>query len=239
MTAWLAAQSDYTTTNHPKLIAVPLNNSVNVLGPLQFDNNINTDPIISPEISLLSQHGSSVILGNVIVLPFNNDSFLYVRPLYVLASGGAGGTAFPQLHEVIVGTQNASPRVRPSPGSADPVQHHAADPGPGQPGTTTPTTTTGPQPPSTPPRRPTSRARSWPCSTTSSPTNRRPRPPCRRATSPPSARTRTSSRRTPPSCRRCSSRAPPRHHPQAPRQPRPPPPYRLRRTPERGAGCIG
>ncbi len=106
MTAWLAAQSDYTTTNHPKLVAVPLNNSVNVLGPLQFDNNINTDPIISPEISLLSQHGSSVILGNVIVLPFNNDSFLYVRPLYVLASGAAGGTAFPQLHEVIVGTQN-------------------------------------------------------------------------------------------------------------------------------------
>ena len=106
MTAWLAAESDYTTTNHPKLVAVPLNNSVNVLGPLQFDNNINTDPVISPEISLLSQHGSSVILGNVIVLPFNNDSFLYVRPLYVLASGTAGGTAFPQLHEVIVGTQN-------------------------------------------------------------------------------------------------------------------------------------
>jgi uncharacterized membrane protein (UPF0182 family) len=107
MTAWLAAESDYTTTNHPKLVAVPLNNSVNVLGPLQFDNNINTDPIISPEVSLLSQHGSSVILGNVIILPFNNDSFLYVRPLYVLASGAAGGTAFPQLHKVIVGTQNA------------------------------------------------------------------------------------------------------------------------------------
>ena len=107
MTAWLAAESDYTTTNHPKLVAVPLNNSTNVLGPLQFDNNINTDPIISPEVSLLSQHGSSVILGNVIILPFNNNSFLYVRPLYVLASSGSGGTAFPQLHKVIVGTQNA------------------------------------------------------------------------------------------------------------------------------------
>jgi uncharacterized membrane protein (UPF0182 family) len=107
MTAWLAAESDYTGTNRPKLVAVPLNNSTNVLGPLQFDNNINTDPIISPEISLLSQHGSSVILGNVIVLPFNNDSFLYVRPLYVLASSASGGTAFPQLHKVIVGTQSA------------------------------------------------------------------------------------------------------------------------------------
>jgi uncharacterized membrane protein (UPF0182 family) len=149
MTAWLAAQSDYTTTNHPKLVAVPLNNSVNVLGPLQFDNNINTDPIISPEISLLSQHGSSVILGNVIVLPFNNDSFLYVRPLYVLASGAAGGTAFPQLHEVIIGTQNTVAQgssfaqalqtlfntTQPIPGLANPST---------TPPTTTPPTTTPP-----------------------------------------------------------------------------------------------
>jgi hypothetical protein len=153
MTAWLAAQSDYTTTNHPKLVAVPLNNSVNVLGPLQFDNNINTDPIISPEVSLLSQHGSSVILGNVIVLPFNNDSFLYVRPLYVLAQGGAGGTAFPQLHEVIVGTQNAVAQggsfaqalqtlfntTQPIPGLVSPAT------------TTTPGTTTPPPTTTTPP----------------------------------------------------------------------------------------
>ncbi|MGH7722764.1 MAG: UPF0182 family protein [Candidatus Dormibacteria bacterium] len=150
MTAWLAAESDYTSTNHPKLVAVPLNNSVNVLGPLQFDNNINTDPIISPEVSLLAQHGSSVILGNVIVLPFNNDSFLYVRPLYVLASGGAGGTAFPQLHEVIVGTQNAVAQgssfaqalqtllntTQPIPGLANPSG----------PPTTSPSTTTNPPP---------------------------------------------------------------------------------------------
>jgi len=52
----------------------------NVLGPLQFDNNINTNQVISSEISLLDQHGSTVTLGNVIILPFNNDSFLYVRP---------------------------------------------------------------------------------------------------------------------------------------------------------------
>jgi len=105
MTAWLAAQCDYTTTNDPKLISVRLNNGDNVLGPLQFDNNINTNPQISSEISLLGQHGSTVTLGNVIVLPFNNDSFLYIRPLYVTAAAN-GGTAFPQLQEVIVGTQN-------------------------------------------------------------------------------------------------------------------------------------
>jgi uncharacterized protein len=106
MTAWLAAQTNYTETNHPHLISVRLNNADNVLGPLQFDNNINADPTVSQQITLLGQHGSTVILGNVIVLPFNNDSFLYVRPFYVLASG-SGGSSFPLLRYVIVGTQQA------------------------------------------------------------------------------------------------------------------------------------
>lgn len=103
MTAWLAARNDYTTGFKPKLVAVPLNNGANVLGPLQFDNNINTDPKISPLITLLGSGGSSVVQGNVIVLPFNNHSFLYVRPLYVQAANGS----FPQLKYVIAGTQNA------------------------------------------------------------------------------------------------------------------------------------
>ncbi|HVC04035.1 MAG TPA: UPF0182 family protein [Candidatus Acidoferrales bacterium] len=105
MTAWLAAECDYTSTNEPKLVSVRLNNADNVLGPLQFDNNINTNPTISSQITLLNQHGSQVTLGNVIVLPFNNDSFLYIRPFYVTAAANSG-TAFPQLQEVIVGTQN-------------------------------------------------------------------------------------------------------------------------------------
>ena len=106
MAAWLAAQCDYTKTNHPHLVAVRLNNADNVLGPLQFDNNINTDPAISQRKTLLGQNGSQVIFGNVIVLPFNNDSFLYVRPFYVSAAA-SNGSAFPQLRYVIAGTQNA------------------------------------------------------------------------------------------------------------------------------------
>ncbi len=105
MTAWLAAECDYTGTTEPTLVSVRLNNADNVLGPLQFDNNINTNQVISSEISLLSQHGSTVTLGNVIVLPFNNNSFLYVRPLYVTAASSQG-SSFPQLQEVIVGDQN-------------------------------------------------------------------------------------------------------------------------------------
>jgi uncharacterized membrane protein (UPF0182 family) len=106
MTAWLAAESDYTVTDHPPLVAVPLGNNTNVRGPYQFDNNSNTDPTISQQRTLLGESGSQVILGNVIVLPFNDESFLYVRPFYVLPNQSSG-ISFPQLRYVIVGTQNS------------------------------------------------------------------------------------------------------------------------------------
>jgi uncharacterized membrane protein (UPF0182 family) len=102
LTAELLAGNDY-SNGMPKLTSIALNNQDNVLGPLQFDNNINTNTTISSQITLLDQHGSTVTLGNVIVLPFNNDSFLYVRPMYVEAQSGS----FPQLKYVIVGTQNS------------------------------------------------------------------------------------------------------------------------------------
>ena len=106
MTAWLAAESDYSTTDHPPLVAVPLGNNTNVRGPYQFDNNSNTDPAISQQRTLLGESGSQVVLGNVIVLPFNDDSFLFVRPFYVLPNQSSG-VSFPQLRYVIVGTQNS------------------------------------------------------------------------------------------------------------------------------------
>ena len=144
MTAWLAAQSDYTTTNNPKLVAVRLNNADNVLGPLQFDNNINSDPTISAQRTLLSQAGSTVILGNVIVLPFNNDSFLYVRPFYVLASSSTGAS-FPLLRFVITGTQNAVALGSSFPNSLQTLLN-TTQPIPGLGGTTTPGPPTGPTP---------------------------------------------------------------------------------------------
>jgi uncharacterized membrane protein (UPF0182 family) len=152
MTAWLAARNDYTTGFKPKLVAVPINNAANVLGPLQFDNNINTDQKISPQLTLLRGGGSNVVLGNVIVLPFNNRSFLYVRPLYVQAANGS----FPQLKYVIVGTQNGVVMAasfgdalqalfnQPIPGvptSANPLPGPSPTPSPG------PSPTPGPTPP--------------------------------------------------------------------------------------------
>jgi uncharacterized membrane protein (UPF0182 family) len=141
MTALLVARTDYTPENHnhPQLIAIPLSSGDNVLGPLQFDNNLNTDKDISSEITLLSQSGSSVVLGNVIVLPFNNHSFLYVRPMYVQASNGS----FPQLREVLVGTQD---RVAKGTSLAEALQNLFGQPVPGvptAPGGPTPTPSPG------------------------------------------------------------------------------------------------
>jgi uncharacterized membrane protein (UPF0182 family) len=103
MVEWFAAESDYTQgpRPHPRLIAVPLIGG-NVLGPAQFDNNLNTNAAISAQRTLLSQAGSNVKLGDIVVLPFNNRAFLYVRPLYVQAAGGS----FPQVRYVLAGTRD-------------------------------------------------------------------------------------------------------------------------------------
>ncbi|HLX89878.1 MAG TPA: UPF0182 family protein, partial [Acidimicrobiales bacterium] len=54
-------------------------------GPALIDARISATPSVSQEISLLNQNGSSVILGNVLMVPVN-QSMLYFRPLYVESS---------------------------------------------------------------------------------------------------------------------------------------------------------
>jgi uncharacterized membrane protein (UPF0182 family) len=66
-------------------------------GPALIDAKIQATPSISEEITLLNSNGSSVILGNVVMVPVG-QSMLYVRPLYVQSSRNA----FPQLERVIV-----------------------------------------------------------------------------------------------------------------------------------------
>lgn len=74
-------------------------------GPALIDARISATPAVSQEISLLNQNGSSVILGNVLMVPVE-QSMLYFRPLYVQSArnqlpvlqkviavyGGSGGS---------------------------------------------------------------------------------------------------------------------------------------------------
>ena len=54
-------------------------------GPALIDARISATPSVSQEISLLNQNGSSVVLGNVLMVPVG-QSMLYFRPLYVESS---------------------------------------------------------------------------------------------------------------------------------------------------------
>ena len=68
-------------------------------GPALFNSNIQTEEEISERVTLLNQNGSTVVPGNLLLIPVEN-SLLYVRPLYIEATGT---TAVPELQLVIVG----------------------------------------------------------------------------------------------------------------------------------------
>jgi uncharacterized membrane protein (UPF0182 family) len=67
-------------------------------GPAIVNARINQDPEISQLITLLSRAGSEVLLGNLVLVPVE-QSLIYVRPLYVQATGA---NAVPELKNVIV-----------------------------------------------------------------------------------------------------------------------------------------
>jgi uncharacterized membrane protein (UPF0182 family) len=67
-----------------------------VLGPAQADSRIQQNQNVSKQITFLDQHGSNVVLGNILMVPIGN-SVLYVRPLYTVSQGNPQ----PQLQDVI------------------------------------------------------------------------------------------------------------------------------------------
>lgn len=69
-----------------------------VYGPMQIENKIDNDPDISREMTLWGQGGSSVIRGNLLVIPFEN-SLLYVEPVYITSKNNA---SLPEMKRVVV-----------------------------------------------------------------------------------------------------------------------------------------
>jgi uncharacterized membrane protein (UPF0182 family) len=68
-----------------------------IYGPRQIEARIDQDASISQLLTLWSQRGSSVIRGNLLVVPLAG-SLLYVEPLYLQADQGA----LPELKRIIV-----------------------------------------------------------------------------------------------------------------------------------------
>ena len=67
-----------------------------VTGPVQADSEIEQNSEVSSIITPLDQHGSSVLLGNNLMVPLD-QSVLYIRPLYVTSTTNS----LPQLKYII------------------------------------------------------------------------------------------------------------------------------------------
>ena len=99
LAAWMVARSDPERYGQLEVFEFP--RQTVVYGPRQIIARINQDQVISPQITLWNQQGSQVIQGTLLVIPIE-EALLYVRPLYLRASGGR----IPELNRVIVAYQD-------------------------------------------------------------------------------------------------------------------------------------
>jgi uncharacterized protein len=99
LSAWLVARSDGEHYGRLRVFEFPKQKVI--FGPRQVVSRIMQDQVISPQVTLWNQQGSEVIWGTLMVIPIE-ESLIYVRPLYLRASGGR----IPELTRVIVAYQN-------------------------------------------------------------------------------------------------------------------------------------
>ena len=146
--AWVAARSD--GANYGKLLAFRFPTDSLVFGPRQVESRIDQDPAISAQFSLWNQSGSSVIRGNLLMIPIGNGN-LFLEPIYLQSAS----SQLPELKRVVVANGNriameptlgrslevifggapaTLPTGSPTPGAGTPT----ATPTPGAAGTPTP-----------------------------------------------------------------------------------------------------
>jgi len=95
MIAWMCARCD--APERGRLVVYQLGKGKNIEGPMQVESLIDQDTGISALMTLWGEMGSSVIRGNLMLLPLAN-SLLYIEPIYLKATA----TPLPQLKRVIV-----------------------------------------------------------------------------------------------------------------------------------------
>ena len=100
LSAFMVAKSDPGEYGKLEVFVMPRDRQVD--GPAIVNARINQEPEVSQLITLLSRAGSGVLLGNLLVIPVE-QSLIYVRPLYVQATGA---NAVPELKKVIVAFGN-------------------------------------------------------------------------------------------------------------------------------------
>jgi uncharacterized protein len=96
LSAFMVAKSDPADYGKLEVFVMPRDRQVD--GPAIVNARINQEPEVSSLITLLSRAGSEVLLGNLVIIPIE-QSLIYIRPLYVQATGA---NAVPELKKVIV-----------------------------------------------------------------------------------------------------------------------------------------
>ena len=107
LSGFMIAGSDPGHYGQLQMFVTPRNNPVN--GPAIVAAKIDGTAAVSSKISLLNQNGSSVLLGNVLMIPVA-DSLLYIQPVYVESSRNS----IPELQQVIAVYGNLTPAIGPS-----------------------------------------------------------------------------------------------------------------------------
>ncbi|HET9614449.1 MAG TPA: UPF0182 family protein, partial [Candidatus Limnocylindrales bacterium] len=99
MIAWIAANNGPTDYGKVSVFRFPSESSV--FGPAQIEAQIDIDPDISAQITLWNQSGSTVVRGNLIVLPVG-DSLIYLQPVYLRSESAK----FPAFERIVVASSS-------------------------------------------------------------------------------------------------------------------------------------
>jgi uncharacterized protein len=101
LVSWLAVRND--PGQYGQMVSYVLPKDRTIFGPQQIASRIQQTQVISRDRTLLNSQGSSVITGNLLVVPIGN-SFLYFEPWYLKAT--TTSQALPELKQVILTDAN-------------------------------------------------------------------------------------------------------------------------------------
>jgi uncharacterized membrane protein (UPF0182 family) len=124
MIAWVAARMDPGV--YGEKVAFHFPNDTSTDGPVQVQARIDQDPTISAQFSLWDRTGSSVIKGNLLVLPIGEDALVYVQPIFLQAEGAP----FPEFVRVIMVSEEQVAFAEDIPGALEQLLGEAVPPPP-------------------------------------------------------------------------------------------------------------
>jgi hypothetical protein len=130
MIAWVAARMD--PGSYGERIAFRFPTDTSTQGPAQIEARIDQNDAIAAQFGVWSRSGSSIIRGNLLVLPIGDDGLVYVEPIFLQAEGAP----FPEFVRVIMVDQRrvafaetVEEGLRQLLGEAEPPPVEEPDPG--------------------------------------------------------------------------------------------------------------